>query len=216
VAARLLRVSLTGGIASGKSHCFRRFASAGVHAIDADLLARDVVRVGTPGLTRVVERFGKAVLKADGTLNRSALGELVFADPIARRDLEAIIHPTVSRALDAWFSREDETHQHAEPAQTMGWALADVPLLFEVGLERHFDRVIVAWCLPAQQLERLMHRDGLSLIEALRRINAQMPLENKRARADFVIDTSGTRSETDAQVDALIDRMHAEVESLRR
>ncbi len=196
----MLRVALTGGIATGKSHVLRHLASRGVPTIDADVLAREVVQPKSPALAAVVRRFGADVLEADGTLNRRALGERVFADATARRDLEAIIHPAVYDAIRAWLAGVEADGQHRV-------AVADIPLLYETGHAADFDRVIVTRCDPAQQLVRLLARDGLSEAEARQRLAAQWPIEEKAARADYVIDTTGTFDETNLQVDRILDQL---------
>src|SRR4029453_7090658 len=134
------RAALTGGIATGKSYCLSRFAALGAAVIDADLLARDAVSAGSPGLARVVERFGPGVLHGDGDLDRSALARIVFADRVARADLEAIVHPEVYRRVSEWFADL--------PAGT-ALAIADIPLLFETGHQHDYDVVIVCACRPA-------------------------------------------------------------------
>jgi dephospho-CoA kinase len=187
----MLRIALTGGIATGKSHCLARLAALGVPVIDSDVIARDVVRPGTDGLAAVASRFGSTVLTSDGSLDRQALADVVFSDAAARRDLEAIVHPRVFRKIAEWFAS-------LPPAAPL--AVADIPLLYETGREREFDRVIVASCTPAQQLERLLVRDGLSGPAAQQRLAAQLPIGDKVARADYVIDTSGTVESTDQQV----------------
>lgn len=194
----LRRVALTGGIATGKSFCLRRFAHLGVPTIDTDIVARQVVAPGTPGLAAVVERFGAGVLTPDRVLNRPALGRIVFADSDARADLERIIHPAVYESVEAWF--EHEAGNSLAPGHP-GFAIADIPLLFETSQQDRFDQVIVAACSEDQQLQRLMGRNGLSLDDARRRIDAQLPLAHKRARAHLVIDTSGTEEDTIQQVD---------------
>ena len=187
----MVRAALTGGIATGKSYCLGRFAALGAATIDADQLARQAVEPGTPGLQRVVERFGAGILREDGTLDRPALGRIVFADRTARADLEAIIHPEVYRRIGEWFADL--------PAGTRV-AIADIPLLFETGQEHDFDRVIVAACAPAEQLRRLMARDALDEPAARARLDAQWPIDAKVARADYVIRTDGSFSETDLAV----------------
>ncbi len=182
----MTRVALTGGIATGKSRCLAACAALGIPTIDADRLAREVVAPGTPGLHAVIDRFGRAVLNADGTLNREALGALVFADTRARHDLEGIIHPQVYAAIAQWFDTLDAP-----------LGVADIPLLFETGHEQDFDVIIVAACRPEQQMQRLMERSGLSESDARARIAAQWPLADKVARAHHVIDTSGTLEDTD-------------------
>src|SRR3954453_21809557 len=146
-------IALTGGIATGKSFALARFAALGVPVIDADALAREVVSPGAPALDAVRARFGESVITDQGTLDRAALGRVVFRDRAARSDLEAIIHPLVYRRIGEWFG--------ALPVATP-LAIADIPLLFETGHAHDFDRVIVCACEPAEQLRRLMARDGLS------------------------------------------------------
>jgi dephospho-CoA kinase len=203
VTPRPLRVGLTGGIASGKSHCRRRFERHGIPTIDADVLSREAVAPGTPGLRAVVTHFGSRVLTMEGDLDRGALGALVFADPAARQALEGIVHPRVYEAVQAWF----DTLPHAG----VPFAVADIPLLYETGHAAEFDRVVVAACSPEQQLQRLMARDGMDEALARARIASQIPIEEKAKLADFVVDTSGTREHTDAQVDALVERLKSTV-----
>jgi dephospho-CoA kinase len=204
--ARVLRVALTGGIASGKSHCLSRFAALGVPAIDADVLSHEVVAPGSPGLAAVLARFGKDVLAADGGLDRAALGDIVFAHPAARADLEAIIHPLVYARINAWFAALDRAVPTTGAA---GFAIADIPLLYETGHERDFDRVIVVACSASVQEQRLADR-GLSREEARQRIAAQLSTDIKRARADIVIDTNGSKDETDRQVATAFDQLRSE------
>jgi dephospho-CoA kinase len=189
------RVALTGGIATGKSYCLRRFAGLGAAVIDADSLARAAVAAGTAGLAEVVQRFGPGVLRPDGSLDRARLGQVVFADADARRDLEAIVHPAVRRAIHDWFrDREKDSGNHFHVA------IADIPLLSETGREKDFGAVIVVACRPDQQLARLMARDGIDEAAARQRLAAQLPIEDKARRADYVIDTSGTFEETDGGI----------------
>lgn len=197
----MLRVGLTGGIATGKSHCLSRFAALGVPVIDADLLARDAVAPGSPGLAQVRARFGPSVMLADGSLDRAALAAIVFSDPAARADLESIVHPEVYRRISEWFANQ--------PAGTR-LAIADIPLLFETGHEHDFDAVIVCACDPDEQQRRLMERDGLSAAEAEARLAAQWPILEKVRRADYVIRTDGTFASTDAQVTSVWRRLNGE------
>ena len=190
----MVRAALTGGIATGKSYALARFAALGVPVVDADWLARLAVAPGTPGLAAVAARFGPSVLLPDGVLDRAALGRIVFADPAARADLEAIVHPHVYGRIRDWFAQL--------PAGTRV-AVADIPLLFETGREADFDRVIVCACAPEEQIRRIMARDRLDEAAARARLAAQWPIEKKVARADFVIRTDGTFAETDAQVAAV-------------
>ena len=198
----MLRIALTGGIATGKSHVTSRMREAGVSVIDADVIAREVVKPGKPGLASIVARFGTSILTPEGELDRLGLGKIVFRDPAARRDLEAIVHPPVSKAIDDFFAHL--------PRETP-FAVADIPLLFETGRQVRFDRVIVVACTREHQLERVMARDGLTLDEAERRVASQWPIEAKVKRADYVIHTDGTHVETDEQVTAVLDRLRMEV-----
>ena len=187
-----LRVALTGGIATGKSHCLAQFAALGAAVVDADELARQVLEADSPGFKQVVARFGREYVRDDGTLDRARLGSLIFADEAARRDLEAIVHPAVYVAIEAWFARRRSAGRRI--------AIADIPLLYETGRDRDFDRVIVAACPPAMQLERLTSRNQLSVEDAQRRIDSQLPIGEKKGRADYVIDTSGPFEKTNEQV----------------
>jgi dephospho-CoA kinase len=193
-AGTVTKIALTGGIATGKSYCLAAFASLGAPTIDADALARVAVAPGTAGFDAVRARFGSAVLRPDGTMDRDALGRIVFADEHARVAVEAIIHPAVYAAIGRWFDglTRDVGGRVA--------GIADIPLLFETGHQADFDVVIVAACTPEQQLERLVLRSGLSRKDAEQRIASQWPIDRKRALASFVIDTSGTHERTDRQV----------------
>jgi dephospho-CoA kinase len=191
----MLRIALTGGIASGKTHVTKRLREAGVAVVDADVLAREAVAPGTSGLAAVVERFGREILTSHGTLDRAQLGEKVFRDEAARHDLEAIIHPEVRRRMAEFFS--------ALPLDTP-FAVADIPLLFETGGEKAYDRVVVVACAPEAQIARVMARDGLSREAAERRVAAQLPIDEKVKRADDVIRTDGTFADTDEQVAQLL------------
>lgn len=194
----MLRAALTGGIATGKSFSLARFAALGVPVIDADRLAREVVRPGTPGLAAIAERFGPGVLGPDGALDRAALARIVFGDRGARSDLEAIVHPAVYRRIGEWFL--------TLPAGTR-LAMADIPLLFETGHAPDFDAVIVCACSPAEQLRRLLERDGLTEADARTRLAAQWPIGEKAARADYVIRTDGTIAETEAAVRRIYEKL---------
>ena len=192
------RVALTGGIATGKSYVRRQFEALGVPTLDADTLARDAVAPGTPGLDAVVRRFGAGVIDSSGTLDRARLAAIVFADPEARIALERIIHPVVQRATDGWF-------QSLDPASHV-LAIADIPLLYEVGRDKDFDLVIVTACAPEAQVARNVAR-GITEADARRRLAAQWPLDEKVARADFVIHTDGSHEETDQQVMDVLHRL---------
>lgn len=197
----MLRVGLTGGIATGKSFCLGRFAQLGVPVIDADVISRDVVAPGSPALATIATRFGSSVIARDGTLDRPALAAIVFSDRTARADLESIIHPEVYRRINDWFANQ--------PAGT-AFAIADIPLLFETGHEHDFDCVVVCACEPFEQLRRLIERDGLPEEAARARLEAQWPIGEKVARADYVIRTDGTFDSTGAQVREVFDALRGQ------
>jgi|SRR5579872_5199149 len=197
----MLQVALTGGIATGKSYCLSRFAERGALTIDADALAREAVAIGSPGLAAVIAAFGSGVLAADGSLDRPALGRIVFGDGKARAALEAIVHPEVYRRIREWFANL--------PSGTRV-AIADIPLVFETGHNHDFDRVVVAACTPEEQVRRVTARDRLSDAEARSRIAAQWPIDEKVRRASAVIWTDRGFAETDRQVRDVYDRLTAD------
>jgi dephospho-CoA kinase len=191
------RVALTGGIATGKSWVLTRFAFHGVPTIDADAIAHDVVRAGQSASTDIRQRFGDAVFRPDGELDRPGLGARVFDNPEERQALEAIVHPHVRAEIDRWFSEVDSQNE-------VLFAVADIPLLFETGRQEEFDIVVVTACPPSLQLERLTARDHISEVEARQRITAQLPTERKVAAADFVVHTDVSNADTDRQVDEVV------------
>jgi dephospho-CoA kinase len=179
----MLRVGLTGSIAVGKSYVTSVFEELGCRVLDADQTAREVVEPGSPGLRAVVESFGRDVLNEDGTLNRSRLGELIFADPEQRQRLNAILHPFI-------IARQDEIMREWEARDPKGVGIIDAALMIESGGYKRFDKLIVVHCRPEVQLERLMLRTGLSPEQARQRIASQMSQEEKQRYADYLIDTS--------------------------
>lgn len=185
----MVRVGLTGGIASGKSAVADELAARGAVVIDADLLAREVVEPGTPGLAAIRRRFGDEVV-AEGRLDRARLGQLVFADPDARRDLEQIIHPAVRR-------RAAELEQQAPPGSTV---VHVIPLLVETHQDKDFDVVVVVDVDHSTQVSRLRTRNGFSEAEAAARIAAQADREVRLAAADVVVDNGGTREALQEQI----------------
>jgi dephospho-CoA kinase len=191
----MLKIALTGGIGTGKSYVLDQFRRRGVPCLDADELAHGVTAAGTEATTAIVERFGAEMLAADGSVDRTKLGPIVFADPSARRDLEAIVHPAVHRAIQAGLRGFELVGDGA-------CAVVDVPLLFETGAEKKFDRVIVTACSLETQLARLRER-GLSEEAARQRLAAQWPTEKKVARADYVVSTDGTFEDTNRRVDEI-------------
>lgn len=187
----VMQIGLTGAIASGKSAVAARLAEHGALIIDSDVLAREVVAPGTPGLAAIIARFGSGVVSLDGFLDRPALGEVVFADREARADLEAIIHPAVR-------SRAAELVAAAPPGSVV---VQVVPLLVEVGMTSAFDLVLVVDVEPELQLARLRRREGFTEAEALARVAAQASRQTRLAAADVVIENNGTPAELNAAVD---------------
>ena len=192
----VVRIALTGGIATGKSYCLKEFARLGAATIDGDTLAKQSIGRGTPGETAAIARFGRDIVGADGAIDRKVLARIIFRDADARRDLEAIVHPFIYASIESWLAELERS----TPAGQRRIAIADIPLLFETSRAGDFDAVIVAACSPEQQIARMIVRDGLSETEARQRLAAQLPIAAKRARADYVIDTSGTMAGTNARV----------------
>jgi dephospho-CoA kinase len=188
----MLRVALTGGAATGKSYVLEQFRRQGVPVLVADELAHGVTAAGTEATGAIAARFGADVIARDGSVNRDTLGAIVFADEAARRDLEAIVHPAVYRAIEAGM-RAFAKVGHST------LAVAEIPLLYETGRASDFDKVIVTTCADDLQLKRLVAR-GLSEARARQVVAAQKPAAEKTALADFVIRTDGEKSQTDEQV----------------
>jgi dephospho-CoA kinase len=196
---KMLRIALTGGIATGKSHVLEQFRRLGVPCLDADELTHGVTAAGTEATAAIAAHFGSSMLAADGAVDRRKLGPIVFSDAAARRDLEAIVHPAVYRAITAGLNA-------FEKIGTYPMAVVDIPLLYETGHAGEFDKVIVTSCPPEMQLARLIARD-IPETEARQRLAAQWPTGEKAARADFVIKTDGTFEETDTQVRRLFEEL---------
>ncbi len=192
----MLRVGLTGGIASGKSTVAAMLESLGAHLVDSDVLARQVVAPGSEGLKEIEDAFGPGVVGPGGALDRAALRQVVFNDAAKREELNNIVHPKI-RALAA---KALERLAVANPA---GVAVVDVPLLFEVGWSGGYDCTVVVYVPPAMQIKRLMARDGVDETAAEAALRAQLPIEDKRRRADFLVDNSGSVAETRKQVKEL-------------
>jgi dephospho-CoA kinase len=190
----VLLVGLTGGIGSGKSTVARLLEKRGAVVFDADLLAREAVEPGTPGHAAVIERFGADVLAPGGELDREALASIVFADPAARRDLEQIVHPEVRRL----FAEGSEAYRDTDRV-----VVFSAPLLVETGMHTAFEVLVVVSATVATQIERLMRQRGMSEPSIRARIDAQAPLEDKAAAADFIVDNEGTLDELESQVERL-------------
>jgi dephospho-CoA kinase len=186
-------IGVTGGIATGKSTVDRMLVAHGAVVIDADELAREAVHPGEPALDAVAARFGSGVIRADGALDRTGLGDIVFADPAARRDLERITHPRITELM-----QERIAAALGGPAPLVA---VDIPLLFENARESMFEGVLLVYAPRDVQLRRLHERNGLDDAAALQRLDAQLPIDEKRARATWVIDNTLGLDATERAVD---------------
>jgi dephospho-CoA kinase len=201
----MLKVALTGGIATGKSHVLAVLQRHGVPCLDADALAHGVMAAGTEASHAIAERFGNEVLDAEGAVDRRVLAPLVFADETARRDLERIVHPAVYRAIAAGL-------RAFELVEAPALAVVDIPLLYETGRAGDFDRVMVTVCDADRQRQRLAAR-GLSETEVDQRLAAQMPAAEKASHGDIIIDTNGSFEETERQVVAALAALRERAEA---
>ncbi|MCY8093773.1 dephospho-CoA kinase [Bacillus haynesii] len=192
-----LVIGLTGGIASGKSTVAQMFQQCGITVVDADVIAKEAVEQGMPAYQKIVETFGQGVLLETGDIDRRKLGEIVFANEEKRLQLNAIVHPEVRKMM---IKQRDEAIRAGER-----FVVLDIPLLYESGLEHLTEKVIVVWVPKELQLERLMKRNRFNEDEALNRIHAQHSLDEKKKRADAVIDNSGSLKDTEAQLHQLLD-----------
>lgn len=196
-------VGLTGGIATGKSTVSEMLRRRGARLVDADRIAREVVKPGQKGNEQVWRRFGEQVFHPDGSLDRKALGAIVFRDKSARQDLNRILHPLIMQRM-----REEKDHwEKIDPCQVV---IMDIPLLIEENLTSLVDQVIVVYVTESIQLKRLMNRDQIDETEAKQKIAAQMPIEMKKTFADIVIDNSGSLTNTERQVDELWGKLISE------
>ena len=200
----MLLVALTGGIASGKSTVAGRLAEHGAIVVDADQVARDVVAPGEPALARIAAEFGPEVIAADGSLDRSALGAIVFGDPEARLKLNAITHPAVLERSHALFAAAGARDPDAI-------VVYDIPLLVEAGRSSEFDLIVVVHAATETRVRRMTELRGMSREEALHRINSQATDTDRFAIADVVIDADGSLEETLAQADALWENLVSRV-----
>jgi dephospho-CoA kinase len=192
----VLNVGLTGGIGAGKSEVTRRFADLGATIIDADALAREVVDVGTPGLTAVIAEFGKDMLAADGSLDRDKLAALVFNDDAARQRLNGIVHPLVGERVMQLMTDAQEHHPD-------GVVINDVPLIVEAGVAERYDVIVVVDAPEQTQLDRLTQVRGMTDADAKARMSKQASRDDRRAIADYVIDNAGDLESLDAQVNEI-------------
>ncbi|BBI34920.1 dephospho-CoA kinase [Cohnella abietis] len=189
-----MNIGLTGGIATGKSTVAKLLIKQGAILIDLDAIAREVVEPGQPALLAIAARFGQAVLQENGSLDRKKLGTIVFTNTAERKALEAITHPAIRAVM------RDRMAYHAEKSSSK-LVVVDVPLLYESGLESYFEQIMVVYVPRTEQLQRLIERDKLTTDEAQRRLDAQMDIEEKRLRADILIDNSGSLVSTEQQIE---------------
>lgn len=194
-------LGLTGGIASGKSEVSRILTQKGIPVVDADQVAREVVIPGSQGLSQIVKEFGDSILSPDGSLDRTKMGKLVFTDPNKLKQLEMILHPLIQ-------ARVKKLRQQLLEKQ-VAVAFYDVPLLFEKRLQDQFDGILVVWCPPQQQLQRLILRDGLSESQAQRRIDLQLSIDEKKNQADWVIDNSGPVDRLPEKVSEILQKINS-------
>jgi len=197
----MLKVALTGNVGSGKSTVTRIWSDAGIPVIRADDLAREVVAPGSDGLARVVEEFGAEVLQADGLLDRTVLRHRVFSNSGERARLEGILHPLIGSLRDAWVVR------HA--ASNTALVVAEIPLLYEAGLEKDYDAVVLVVVPPKERLRRLIGDRGGNEEEWSRVMAAQMPTEEKLPLADYVLENGGSREDLEIRCLALLDLLRA-------
>lgn len=199
----MITFGLTGGIACGKSTVTKTFRANNIPMVDADIVARQVVEPGSFGLSRVIRAFGSEYLNADGTLNRTKLGALVFADRDARARIDKIMAPLITTE-----SQTQIASLHSQGNYLVGY---DAALICEMGNSEKFRPLIVVYCPRDTQVERLMSRNNLTRAEAMARIEAQMPLEKKLKLADYKIDTSGTIEESIKQTEIIIHNLRAKM-----
>ncbi len=191
-----MQVGLTGNIATGKSHVSSVFAELGAQIIDADIIAHELFAPGTATYEKVVQAFGRSVVSADGSIDRRALGEIVFHDPEQRLLLNSLVHPDVAaEVVRRTFALAGQGFD--------GIVIVDAALMVESGFYKSQDCLVVVICDPALQLARVMNRCGISEVEARLRIEAQMPAAEKVKLADYLIDTSGTYASTREQVERI-------------
>jgi dephospho-CoA kinase len=195
----MLRVGLTGGIATGKTTVASMLRDRDVPVLDADLLGHELLEPGQAAYEETVAAFGREVLDANGKVNRAKLGGIIFADAQKRARLNQILHPRILDILQKWFAALDEP-------EGPEFAVVEAALIVEAGYNRNLDKLIVCWCRPEQQLERLALR-GLSMEEVQQRIGAQMPPDEKRKLADEAIDCSGSIEETQQQVNRAVEKL---------
>jgi len=198
----MLKVGLTGGIATGKSYVLSVLSELGCDVIDADKVAHQVIEPGRPAYLDIVNHFGAEILNEDGAINRAALGAIVFGNKTAREKLNAIVHPRVYEAQAEWF----EQVARRDPSAI---AVVDAALMIETGSYRRFDKLIVVYCGLELQIQRLMERNSFTREQAMSRISAQMPSEEKLKFADYSINTSGGFEDTRRQTEKIYEELRS-------
>ena len=199
----MLKVGLTGGLASGKTHVARQLEDLGCHVIHADRIGHEALEPGSEGYEQVVAEFGREIVKAEGGIDRKALGVMVFSDPERLTTLTSLVHPYV-------FRRQEELFQQIAGQDPHGIVVVEAAIMIESGSYERYDRLILTVCLPKMQIERFRGRTGGTEQEARARLDRQMPIDEKRHYADYVIDTSGTFDETARQVRDVYEKLRQE------
>ena len=189
----MLSVGLTGGIASGKSAAAQLFMQKGASLIDADLVARKVVRRGEEGFQPVIDAFGSDIITVSGELDRVKLGAVVFADPVKRKLLDTTLHPFIIKRIFSYIG-------HLKDQRYSGIVIADIPLLFECGLQQRFDKTVLVYASPETQQQRLIQRNSITLDAARQRLCSQMSIDDKRQHADYIIENTGSLDALEEQV----------------
>ena len=204
----MLTVGLTGGIATGKSTVAGLLEAHGCHLFHADRIAHEQIEPGGPAYDAVVDSFGQEIVNSDGAIDRTRLGAIVFADPARLEHLNRLIHPYVL----ALTEHEIKLFEQSHPG---GIFVAEAALHIEIDYHRRFDTLIVTWCPPEQQLERLLARGHLTKETAQQRLHSQMPAESKKEYADYLVDCSGTLAETEEQVERIYQALQGLARSAR-
>ena len=204
----MLKAGLTGGIACGKSFVLGEFQKLGVHTVDADKIAHSLIQPGQPSYDRIVELFGSGILAPDGAIDHKKLGRLVFSQKSARQELNSIVHPFVFEEEERLIAEFKTNRDRKLPI-----IMVDAALMIETDSYQKYDCILVVFCKPSMQLDRLMARNHFSEEEAQKRIDSQMPLSEKVKFADYVIENSGRPSETQAQINHIFDEMLSRDES---
>lgn len=201
----MLKVGLTGGLASGKSFVGHCLAELGAHVAQADRMGHEVLEPGGEAFDEVLAAFGREMLDEQGRIDRKRLGAVVFSDPKKLEQLNALVHPHVFARQEVFFADVAKKDPHAV-------AVIEAAIMIETGSYKNYDRLVLAACSEEEQVRRFIHREGADETQARERLARQMPLDDKRAYADYVIDTSGTKEETRVRTAALWEKLKQEAE----